>query len=72
MLVLVIEAKFLDNLDRTFSTGDDKVLEINITMPEEDYAQVLECVQVGLVDVEEGTMKDYKTKNATVIIADGE
>lgn len=71
-LILVIEAKFLDNLDRTFSTGDDKVLEINITMPEEDYAQVLECVQVGLVDVEEGTMKDYKTKNATVIIADGD
>ena len=71
-VVFAIEAKFLDNLDRTFSTGDNKVLEVNITMPDEDYAKVLENVQVGLEDVENGTVKDYKTKSATVIIADEE
>jgi len=69
---LIIEAKFLDNLDRTFSTGDGKVLEVNITMPEEDYAQVLEYVQVGLEDIDNGTVKDFKTKSATVVIADKE
>ena len=69
---MIIEAKFLDNLDRTFSTGDGKVLEVNITMPEEDYAQVLEYVQVGLEDIDNGTVKDFKTKSATVVIADKE
>ncbi|ORX76298.1 hypothetical protein BCR32DRAFT_296340 [Anaeromyces robustus] len=69
-LILIIETKFLDNLDRTFSTGDDKVLEVNITMPDEDYSKVLEYVQVGLEDIENGTVKDCKTKSATVTIAD--
>jgi len=41
-------------------------------MPDEDYAKVLENVQVGLEDIENGTVKDYKTKSATVIIADEE
>ncbi|ORX40426.1 hypothetical protein BCR36DRAFT_364596 [Piromyces finnis] len=71
-LIFAVEAKFLDNLDRTFSTGDDKVLVVNITLPDEDYAQVLEYVQVGLEDIENGTTKDFKTKSATVIIADNE
>ncbi|OUM59334.1 hypothetical protein PIROE2DRAFT_15160 [Piromyces sp. E2] len=41
-------------------------------MPNEDYAEVLKCVQVGLEDVENGTVKDFKTKSATVVIADND
>jgi len=39
-------------------------------MSDDDYSKVLEYVQVGLEDIENGTVKDYKTKSATVIIAD--
>jgi len=58
---LIIKAKFLDNLDRSFSNGDDKVLEISITMSDEDYQRVLECVQVTSKTAVKNLAQDHET-----------
>jgi len=50
LLILIIKAKYLDNLDRTFSTGDDKVFEVSITMPDEEYKKAIDCIQVNQDD----------------------
>jgi len=41
-------------------------------MPNEDYSKVLEYVQVDKEDVYHDGLKDYKTKSATIIIADND
>jgi len=66
---LIIEAKFLDNLDRTFSPGDNKVLEINVKLSDQDYRNILNNVQVGGGLFNSGGT-DYKAV-AEISISDG-
>jgi len=68
-LILIIEAKFLDNLDRTFSPGDNKVLEINVKLSDQDYRNILNNVQVGGGLFNSGGT-DYKAV-AEISISDG-
>jgi len=70
-LILIIEAKFLDNLDRTFSNGDGKVLEVSVTIPEEDYKKILECVQIDIMTSVTGQAKDHESI-AEITITDNE
>ena len=66
---MIIKAKFLDNLDRSFKNGDDKVLEISIIMPDEDYQRVLECVQVDSSNFFTNYAQDHETM-ANITITD--
>ena len=67
ILLAFINAKFLYNLDRTFSTGDDKVLDVSIDMSNDDYQKVLESVQVSKEDHYAKTVNNVKIKvNVTI------
>jgi len=70
-LILIIEAKFLDNLDRSFSGGDDKVLEISVTLSNYDYNKVIENVQVQGYAAFSSNINDYETV-ANITISDNE
>jgi len=61
LLILIIKAKYLDNLDRTFSTGDDKVFEVSITMPDEEYKKAIDCIQVNQDDYNNKRVKEFET-----------
>jgi len=63
---LIIEAKFLDNLDRSFSRGDDRVLEVDIQLSDEDYKAVLENVQVGGIEAFENNESFKTVANITI------
>jgi len=69
-LILIIKAKFLDNLDRTFSEGDDKVLEVDIKISDEDYKTVLDVIQIGGLEAFENN-ESFKTV-ANITITDGD
>ena len=63
---MIIEAKFLDNLDRSFSRGDDRVLEVDIQLSDEDYKAVLENVQVGGIEAFENNESFKTVANITI------
>ncbi|ORX40428.1 hypothetical protein BCR36DRAFT_364604 [Piromyces finnis] len=70
-LILIIKAKFLDNLDRTFSSGDNKVLEVSITISDEDYNKIVECVQVSPMEVFQNNAKEHEAV-ANITITDND